>query len=106
MPGEVAALMNKAIAGPPDVARKTFAVTRNLARLARARSGVGRAADILLVIAFHPSPAARRLATPRDRMTMVPPAGRPPPRSEDTYGVRQTNDERSPRECPETLDGQ
>jgi hypothetical protein len=46
---EVAALMNAAIAAaqaegiavPPDLARKTFAVTRKLAALAR-RRGVGR----------------------------------------------------------------
>ncbi len=46
-PGEVAALMNKAIetaraegiAVPPDLARKTFAVTRTLARLTRERGG-------------------------------------------------------------------
>jgi hypothetical protein len=44
-PDEVLALMNSAIetaraegiAVPPDLARKTFAVTRTLARLARAR---------------------------------------------------------------------
>ncbi len=44
-PGDVAALMNKAIAAaraegiavPPDLARKTFAVTRKLAALARER---------------------------------------------------------------------
>jgi len=48
-PDEVAALMNAAIAAartegiavPPDLARKTFAVTRKLAALAR-RRGVGR----------------------------------------------------------------
>jgi hypothetical protein len=44
-PGEVAALMNAAIAAaraegiavPPDLARKTFAATRKLAALARGR---------------------------------------------------------------------
>jgi hypothetical protein len=45
-PGEVAALMEAAIAAaraegiavPPDLARKTFAVTRKLAALARRRA--------------------------------------------------------------------
>ncbi len=53
-PGEVAALMNKAIAAaraegiavPPDLVRKTFAVTRTLARLARAGEA-GRSLPLL-----------------------------------------------------------